>query len=283
MANEYAVNKNDLTSVANAIRTKGGTSAKLTFPSGFVSTIQGIKTGTELNFSVVGGTSKPGSPKENTIWVNTGTAITGWVINTEKPASPVNGMVWLMNAPASYVAFNALKVNAIQVYPVSAKQYVSGAWKEVSATIYQDGSWKNMSEYLYVRGNQCTSITGGWVQSYQNGLSQGAMEFREDCMYVPYTNTSVCDLVTVKPINLNGVKQLRLKLEDLTTTNLATSFVVLFIATANNPPANSIAARINTKTNEAVLSVANYNGSYYVSVSGGQQVSYKITEVLMER
>lgn len=35
----------DLTSVANAIRTKGGTSASLAFPSGFVSAIEAIPTG----------------------------------------------------------------------------------------------------------------------------------------------------------------------------------------------------------------------------------------------
>ena len=37
----------DLTSVANAIRTKGGTSAQLAFPAGFVSAIQTIPTGDE--------------------------------------------------------------------------------------------------------------------------------------------------------------------------------------------------------------------------------------------
>lgn len=35
----------DLTSVANAIRTKGGTSAQLVFPSGFVSAVEAIETG----------------------------------------------------------------------------------------------------------------------------------------------------------------------------------------------------------------------------------------------
>lgn len=35
----------DLTSVANAIRTKGGTSAQLAFPSGFVSAVNAIPTG----------------------------------------------------------------------------------------------------------------------------------------------------------------------------------------------------------------------------------------------
>lgn len=37
----------DLTSVANAIRTKGGTSAQLAFPSGFVSAVQAIEAGGE--------------------------------------------------------------------------------------------------------------------------------------------------------------------------------------------------------------------------------------------
>jgi len=41
----YKVSGADLTSVANAIRTKGSTSAELAFPDGFVSAIQNIPTG----------------------------------------------------------------------------------------------------------------------------------------------------------------------------------------------------------------------------------------------
>ena len=40
--------------------------------------------GAPLNFKVVGGT-KPSNPKENTIWVNTDTAITGWHFGAEEP------------------------------------------------------------------------------------------------------------------------------------------------------------------------------------------------------
>ena len=42
---EYLTNTTDLTAVADAIRVKGGTSAQLVFPSGFVSAIQAIQTG----------------------------------------------------------------------------------------------------------------------------------------------------------------------------------------------------------------------------------------------
>lgn len=41
----YIVDGADLTSVANAIRTKGGTSAQLAFPAGFVSAIEAISGG----------------------------------------------------------------------------------------------------------------------------------------------------------------------------------------------------------------------------------------------
>ena len=44
MAN-YIASDTDLTSVANAIRTKGGTSSSLVFPSGFVTAIQNIPSG----------------------------------------------------------------------------------------------------------------------------------------------------------------------------------------------------------------------------------------------
>lgn len=42
---KYKVSDDDLTSVANAIRTKGGTSEGLSFPDGFVSAVQNIPTG----------------------------------------------------------------------------------------------------------------------------------------------------------------------------------------------------------------------------------------------
>ena len=42
---DYIVDSADLTSIANAIRTKGGTSAQLAFPTGFVSAVNAIETG----------------------------------------------------------------------------------------------------------------------------------------------------------------------------------------------------------------------------------------------
>lgn len=96
--------------------------------------------GASLNFTVVGGTSAPTSPKENTIWVNTSTTITSWVFSATQPTGS-SGMVWFQTEEKSTAPFNALKKNNITVYPISAKQYVSGAWADKTAKIYQNGAW----------------------------------------------------------------------------------------------------------------------------------------------
>ena len=49
---EYLTNTTDLTKVAAAIREKGGTSAPLVYPDGFVTAIQAIQTGPELQIIV---------------------------------------------------------------------------------------------------------------------------------------------------------------------------------------------------------------------------------------
>ena len=49
---EYLINATDLTKVASAIREKGGTSAPLVYPGGFVSAIQEIQTGAPLQIIV---------------------------------------------------------------------------------------------------------------------------------------------------------------------------------------------------------------------------------------
>lgn len=49
---ELLTNTTDLTKIASAIREKGGTSDPLVYPSGFISAIQAIQTGTELQIIV---------------------------------------------------------------------------------------------------------------------------------------------------------------------------------------------------------------------------------------
>ena len=110
-----------------------------------------------LNFSVVGGLTQPADPKENTIWVETNVDITSWIFSATEPEAPADGKdgpVWITSGTSSPVEFNALKKNGIQVYPLSAKQYVSGAWVDKTAKIYQGGEWVEWipTNYLFKAG-----------------------------------------------------------------------------------------------------------------------------------
>jgi hypothetical protein len=120
--------------------------------------------GNPLNFKVVGGTSAPASPKENTIWVNTDKEITGWVFSPSQPALLTEGMVWLVTSASDEVEFNALKKNSIMVYPLYARQYISGALVNKIAKIYQGSEWKSFIPDLIVVPNATEYGSGKWIK-----------------------------------------------------------------------------------------------------------------------
>ena len=109
-----------------------------------------------LNFKIVSYATKSellaDTPKENTIGVITSIPIKGYHFGTEEPSPAAAGMVWITTGTISTTAFNALKKNAIQVYPISAKQYISGSWVDVTALSYQGGEWVEWKTYLYNAG-----------------------------------------------------------------------------------------------------------------------------------
>jgi hypothetical protein len=114
--------------------------------TGIVSKLERAEGG-GLNFKVVAGLTQPVSATENTIWVKT-EKMTGWIFDANQPENLTEGMVWIKVGTKSAVKFNALRKNGIQVYLISAKQYVSGASVDRSAEIYQSGSWKPWIEVI---------------------------------------------------------------------------------------------------------------------------------------
>lgn len=114
--------------------------------------------GGSLNFKVVGGTSAPTSPSENTIWVNTSNDITGWAFSVTAPTAS-EGLVWFAVGNSSSVAFNAIKKNGLWVYPGSCQQYISGIWVAKTAKTYQSGAWKNWMYWLYNTGVKKVEFT----------------------------------------------------------------------------------------------------------------------------
>ena len=109
--------------------------------------------GAALNFKVVLGLTQPGTASENTIWIKT-EKIGVWSFSANQPEEMQEWDVWFQTGTESEVEFNALKKHCIQVYPISAKQYVSGTWVEVTAKSYQNGEWVEWICYLFNYGKQ---------------------------------------------------------------------------------------------------------------------------------
>lgn len=152
------------TAIANSIREKTGKTELLTLDDMAyeISTISG---GLELNFNIKRYSSEEellaDTPSENTIGIISDIEITGYQFSAIEPEDMVDGMVWIKTDNSSYIAFDI--VDGVTVYPISAKQYVSGALVDKTAKIYRNGEWVIWwNGELYDRGDQFESATGGW-------------------------------------------------------------------------------------------------------------------------
>ena len=159
-----------------------------------------------LNFKVVGYATESellaATPKANTIGIISTTEMTGWIIDANQPENMTNGMVWLSVGTESTVEFNALKKNALQVYPLAAKQMVSGALVNVVAMSYQNGKWGMWwSGELFDNGNQFEAITGGWARNSNlyfeySGKNTGKVTIGDTIQLI--TTSNQCAVVTTR-------------------------------------------------------------------------------------
>lgn len=232
--------------------------------------------GASLNFSVVGGTSQPEIPKENTIWVNTETEISGWVFSTSEPESPAEGMVWIATGISSPGEFNALEKNCIQVYPISAKQYVSGALVAKTAKIYQNGAWSGwlITKYLVQNGNAKYAFSK-YDDDARLLTSDGYYVFTAitDGYYGMWTSV---DLIGYNTVKIDGVFQ-----PSREGTNNYTNLCVWPTGTSNPIWSNAITKTALT-TSGATLDVSSLSGSYYVGLSSTYIYSQKILNLYIE-
>lgn len=156
-ANLYAI-KSDIANAFSVIQNKNG-SFGAAISGELADAIDSIPTEFGLNFEIIGGTTQPSYPENNTIWINTSTPVTGWQFGIEQPSGE-SGKVWICVGEHNICKFNALLENCIYIYPVFAKQYVNGTWVSVESLIYQSGEWKDwVSEKCIFNASQLNTST----------------------------------------------------------------------------------------------------------------------------
>lgn len=236
-----------------------------------------------LNFRVVGGTSAPSSPRENDIWVNTGTAIPSWSMAVDAPENPANGMVWVETGAFSSAAFNAVKKNQLLVYPLTAYQYLAGSWTKVTAKSFIGGAWRDWwAGQLYDYGTEYPDITGA--------LTAYAMDFSgSDSRKPTITKNANNIVITTNSTNYSGGLAYWAKKIDLTNHN-ALKFNGSCVDSSQNRARILVLSSISTSSvvasgvpktvaDDVEIDISALNGEYYIgfSVSRGSGGNNSIT------
>ena len=221
--------------------------------------------GASLNFKVVGN-PQPSNPSENTIWLNTDTPFESWVFSATEPSTAEFGMVWFPVGTSSTVAFNALKKNSIQIYPLSAKQYIDGAWVEKTALSYQNGAWNSWIRYLMNGDDFCEDITGGWsVHADITGMNSTPSQITSDGLVLTSGSAGRMGRVqTKKTIDLTEANTLKCDIDVYTKFN---SGMRLFASKNPTGKANTFEAEtLFTSSGTISLDVSNLGTGYYVGI-----------------
>ena len=115
-----------------------------------------------LNFNVYTVAEKPSSPGvENDIAIITSVSMPNWIMSPDEPSGipRSDGDVWIRYSVTGNT-FNALKNNSMMIATISAWQYVSGAWVDVTAMSYQGGEWVEWILYYY---HPTLGYNGQWI------------------------------------------------------------------------------------------------------------------------
>lgn len=229
-----------------------------------------------LNFKIVGGTSQPSSPSENTIWVNTSVPINAYYFSATQPTGITAGDVWIYTGTTSAAAFNALKKNGIMVYPLSAKQYVSGAWVSKTAMSYQGGEWNPWwSGDIYNAGDENTAITGG-IKIYT-----GSSYVKKNTADIQFTAAaSTAGISTVDAVDLSGYSTLNASITGCTAgASSAPNMYLGYCAPAAPTTPVGRASKSNASGSFTMTcDISGVTGLHYVVIAAYQQ-GFKVTRI----
>lgn len=187
------------------------------------------------------------------------------------------GMVWISTGAFSSAEFNALKKNSIQVYPLSAKQYVSDAYVEKAAKIFRNGAWQSWIHDLYTDGSEWESAKMAFsTSSYQITLAPTVSKNADGSTLLTYTHNSGegrSGAWRMKEAqDLTGRNVIKIKLStSIPSKGISEKIIprLYVIPVSETTWADNVAAKrgLNTTTVDTLeLDISNLEGNYKIGI-----------------
>ena len=232
--------------------------------------------GAGLNFTVKGGTQQPENPRENTIWVNTATQVTKWVISASQPAAPVEGLVWLSIGETSETPLDAVKNDSILLCLRAVSQYVNAAWKDKPAMIFQTGEWKELVSrtYLFSNGDEYDVLTGGWDGDGAIN-SAGLMVFSSAV-------DELCGLSTMQKLSRGKATKLCVNITSGSISGAADFNIVLNDTYESTDDGDVFTCLATTTVGQKSLDISKITAKFYVYVYSYSKATFKVDKIWME-
>ena len=150
-----------------------------------------------LNFRVYTATAVPITGAENDICVISSVPMKNWILSPDEPsgAPKTDGDVWITYSTSGNV-LNILKQDSMMIAPISAKQYISGAWVDQTVKSYQNGAWVDWVTFLYNNGDECLDFSGGFntygyrISGSSSSIKAPTLTKDETSMTIAETSTS---------------------------------------------------------------------------------------------
>lgn len=240
--------------------------------------------GSSLNFKVVGN-PMPSTAKENTIWVDTD-KINNYYFSATQPENMAEYDVWFRIGTSSAAAFSATKKNPVMIYPIAAKQYISGVLVSKNAKIYQSGEWAEFATYFYLNGDECTSNGGVWTNSgySRSGFTLAAPTKTDSYMLVKGNGSGTVNGFAgkEKTINLTDIDSITAIVENVAGES---GYMLVMSSKSFSAPTNAAAyvmISIEQTKQTVTLDVSELTGNYYLAFMTGvsNKNGFKILEVL---
>lgn len=177
--------------------------------------------GGSLAIEVVGGTTKPANPKDNTIWVSTDVEIGTAMLSPNAPEIPVVGDVWVntgnkYNLDGTNASSNLLMVSDnpyLEINVLNILQWDGSAWvARHGSSIYANGAWTGMALYIFEYGvtNNDYPIKAGGSTSNTNktGSLTNRLTFVDDYAQITIPKYEYAVMWTTKPVDFSNFNRM---------------------------------------------------------------------------